>query len=387
MFNTKLHLVNGADDPRTYDGTSIATPAWSGSGLTVADLDGVTSYAERLIFWDTATQDFWYGGVQSVSGTLTKFPMSMLGKFGGNIVAISPWARVSGDDTQEVLCIVMSSGEVMIYYGTDPGVAANWTKVSIPKIGSPLNIRGVLKYADDLFILTRDDWTSLRTIAATGGERKKGISKISGAAQTAALAYASNFGWAVTHHPADNIIVVNVPVSATRFDQHVLNTTTKAWCRFTGMNGRCWATYNDELYFGGGGGKVYKYTGTNDAGENIAADGKQAWGHWGVAQPKLVTLVRPVVSAQGTLALTFGLGFDFKDVQVEQTTSSAASGPLWDVALWDVNQWAPEATPRTDWYDAAGEGTDISFRLRYAGKGQDVAWMRTDFRYIPEAGL
>lgn len=388
MFNTKLHLVNGSDDPRAYDGSTISSPAWSGTGLTISTLNGVTVYRERLFFWQVASQDFWYGGVQSVSGTLTKFPMSMLGRLGGNIVAMSPWAYADqGSGSSEVLAIVMSSGEIVVYAGTDPGVAANWSLVGIWKIGAPIHARGVLKLAGDLIILTKDDWISLKSVVMKD-RADRDLSKISGAAQEAALDYAANFGWGVTHYPKGNFLLVNVPVSSTRFDQHVLNTTTKAWCRFTGMNGRCWATYNDALYFGGGSGKVFKAdTGTNDNSEVISADARQAWSNFGYVDPKRMTMIMPVISAPGTITITFGLGFDFKEVQVEQSTSSVASGPLWDIATWDTEQWAPEAAPRTDWYDAAGEGVDVSLRLRYSGKGQTVDWFRTDYLFVPGAGL
>lgn len=388
MFNTKLHLVNGADAPRTYDGSAIATPAWSGSGLTNTTLNGVAVYKERLFFWQVASQDFWYADVQAVSGTLTKFPLSMLGRFGGNIVTMGSWARTVGDQTAEVLVIVMSSGEAIVYSGTDPGVADDWQLVGVWKIGAPLHVRGALKLAGDLVLLTKDDWISLNRVLGKDRTGKDQASKISGAAQAASTSHSGNFGWQICHYPAGNMLLVNVPVSATRYDQHVLNTTTGAWCRFTGMNGRAWATYNDALYFGAGGGKVMKAdTGTDDDGANIAADSRAAWTDFGVAQPKLVTFVRPVVSAPGTLNLTLGLAYDFKEVQVEQATSSVAEGPQWDVALWDEEQWAPETTVRTDWYDGQGEGSDISLRLRYTGQGQAVSWFRTDYLYVPGSGL
>lgn len=384
MFNTKLHMVNGADDPIAYDGSTISEPAWSGSGLTVTTLNGVCVYRERLFFWQAASQDFWYGGVQSVSGTLTKFPMSMLGKFGGNIVAMTPWARVVGDTTQEALAVVMSSGEVAIFVGTDPTSASDWLLQGVPKIGAPIAARGVYKLGNDVIVLTKDDWTSL--VKAFGKDRvgTGKSSKISGAALAAARSYSSNFGWGICHYPAGNMLIINVPTSSTVFHQHVLNTVTGAWCRFTGMNGRCWATYNDELYFGGAGGVVYKAdTGTDDNDDAIAAEAQTAWTHFGRQQPKMMVGVRPVISCTGSLTLTFGFGFDFKEVQVNQSASSASSGPLWDVALWDVEQWAPEANIRTDQYDASGEGTDISFRWRYSGEGQEIKWYRTDYWLIP----
>lgn len=388
MFNTKLHMVNGADAPRTYDGSAIATPAWSGSGLTTTNLNGVCVFRERLFFWENASQDFWYGGVQSVSGTLTKFQMSMLGKFGGNIVCMTPWARVVGDTTQEALAIIMSSGEVAIYVGTDPSDATAWELQGVPKIGSPLNVRGAYRLANDVIVLTRDDWTSLVKVFGKDRVGTGKSSKISGAATAAARSYGSNFGWGICHYPAGNMLIINVPVSGTVFHQHVLNTVTGAWCRFTGMNGRCWATYSDNLYFGGAGGIVYKAdTGTDDNDEAIAADAQTAWNHFGMAQPKMMVGVRPVISSTGSLAFTFGFGFDFKEVQVSQTASSVSTGPLWDVALWDVEQWAPETNIRTDQYDASGEGTDISFRIRYSGEGQEVRWFRTDYWMVPGFAL
>lgn len=387
-FNETMHFVNGADDPKAYDGSSVTTPSWSGSGLTNTTLIGVAVFKNRLFFWADDSQDFWYAAINAVSGTLTKFPLSRVSNLGGKIVAIGTWTLDSGTGVDDLFVIALSSGQVVVYAGTDPGDSTAWALQGIYNIGAPLGRRAIAKVGADLMIATKDDYVLLGQVLREGRLKKK-PSKISGAASLAALNYASNFGWQIVHYPRGNMVLVNVPrVAGTTFDQHVVNTTTGAWAKFTGWNGACFCTYNDELYFGGEGGIVYKAdTGTDDDDANITAEGQTAWTNFSTAANKLFTAVRPVISAEGDLTLGFGLGVDFKDILVEQPASSGASGSLWDVAEWDVAMWSAESTTRAKWYVASGVGRDVSVRLRVNVQGQTVKWYRTDYTFKSGVGF
>ena len=88
QFGGRLFLVNGTDAPLDYDGSSLNSTAWSGSGLTITNLINAVSFKSRLYFVEKNTQKFWYGGVKNVTGTLTAFDLQYVGNFGGNLVAV-----------------------------------------------------------------------------------------------------------------------------------------------------------------------------------------------------------------------------------------------------------------------------------------------------------
>lgn len=385
-FNGQLHAANGQDAPISYDGTTISNPAWTGTGLTVSTLNGVNVFKNRLFFTQKNSQDFWYADINAIAGTLRKFPLSRIGNLGGNIVGMKTWTLDAGDGVDDLAVFIMSSGQVAVYAGTDPGDSAAWSIQGIYNIGAPVDIRGFVRFAGDLLIVANDDYHSLSQVLQLGGARTSQTeSKISGAARDAVRTFASNVGWQAIHYPKGNMVFVNVPTASTSFVQHVRNTITGAWCRFKGLNGRSWGIFNDNLYFGGTGTVFKADTGTDDNSMDIVADAQTAWTNLGSPSNKKMNMVRPIMGAAGTLNIARAIGVDFKDIPVPTTSSSAASGTPWG-SPWS-SPWSPASRIRSNWLGVAGQGEHISLQLKVASQGQRIDWFRTDFLYEQGFGL
>lgn len=388
MFNESLHAVNGEDAPIAYDGSSITEPSWAGSGLTVADLIGVNVFKNRLFFWEDNSQDFWYASVNAVTGTLTKFPLSMVAALGGKLIAMATWTLDGGAGIDDLAVFIMSSGQVVTYQGTDPGSSSGWALQGIYDIGPPLSSRAVTKVAGDVVVATKEDYVLLSDVIKRG--RVKGReSKIAAAASEAASLYSGNYGWQVFHYPKGGWVLVNVPVTTgSRFEQHILNTVTGAWCKFTGMNGVCWGLYQDNLYFGGASGVVYRAdNGNNDNSSDIPARAQQAWNSFGIPGTKMLTAFRPVYAADGEISLGTAIAYDFGEKSVATVASPAPSGAMWDEAEWDEAFWAGALTTRAAWKSATGTGHVASLKVNVTTKDQNVSWYRTDFMIRPGYGL
>ena len=255
-FNAIAVFVNGSDTPQQYNGSTVSAMSWTGTGLTPSSLVGVNVFKDRLFFWEENSQDFWYAAVSAISGTLTKFPLSRVGQFGGNLLAMGTWTHDGGDGLDDYAVFIMTSGEVVVYQGTDPGVAANWALIGIFRVGPPVSIRGLVKSGGDLLLTTKNDYVSLSQVLKTG--QLGNSSKISGYVLAAARDFADTFGWQTVICQKNNMIIFNVPATGGKFQQHVLNLLTSAWTRFVDIPSRSWTTYNDDLYFGSTDGKVYQ---------------------------------------------------------------------------------------------------------------------------------
>jgi hypothetical protein len=207
-------------------------------------------------------------------------------------------------------------------------------------------------------------------------------SKISGTAKEATSAYNANTGWQAIYYPKGGQILVNVPVSSTRYDQHVLNVITGAWTTFRDIPARCWMIYDNDLYFGGDGGVVFKAdNGNDDNGTAISGDVTQAFNDFGIKTNKRITAYRPVLEAEGTLTFESGVSFDFQTTNVTETLTQLSDGAEWDVAEWDVAEWAPSLSLKQDWRMSDGMGYQAAIRLRLQASGQNVFWHRTDYLY------
>src|SRR5688572_3178959 len=176
----------------------------SGVGLTPANLNGINIHKSRSYFWDSRTQDFWYSAVNALGGALTKFPLGRVSGTGGNLVAMGTWTKDGGDGQDDLACFFLSSGEVLIYAGDNPGDAAAWALVGRFTIGAPMGVRAVQKVGADLVVSTVDGYQRLSLVLSGGrvdGKVGSFSDKIRNAVLEATKLYAANFGWQIALYP------------------------------------------------------------------------------------------------------------------------------------------------------------------------------------------
>lgn len=380
-FNGRIFFVNGIDSPQDYDGSTLTATAWTGTGLTITNLVGINVFKNRLFFWEKSSQDFWYGGVNYITGALTKFPLSRVGESGGNLVSMQTWTIDAGSGPDDYAVFFMSTGEVIVYSGLDPG--SDFSLVGRYRIGQPINIRGIIKLGSDIAVATTQDYVFFSRVFQTSQIGQ--ASKLTGAVTDAATTNGSLFGWQAVLWSQGNMVIFNVPNANGSYDQHIINTVTNAACRFTGIPSRCWGIYNKDCYFGSTDGKVYKFSASNlsDDGSAINADGRQAWNDFGSPLRKLIQGIRVSIEAQGAITFEYAIGIDFNDALVANATSTSSNQSLWDVAEWDVALWAAELIVDSKWRIARGQGYSISPRIKVSAL-QKISWVRTDYRI--EAG-
>lgn len=379
----RLGLVNGADTPKMWNGTSLADLTITGSGLTSTTLNGINVFKNRSYFWATNTQDFWYSAANALGGACTKFPLGRVAGTGGNLIAMGTWTRDGGAGPDDFAVFLLSSGDVVIYAGTNPGDAAAWQLVGIYKIGAPLGVRGLVKIGADLLVITVDGYHPLSKILADERVNDKNAlsDKIRKAVLAATREYSANFGWQAIHYPLGNMAIFNVPLSSSIFNQHVVNTQTGAWCKFTGMNARTWGMFNDRLYFGGSG-VIYKAdNGTADNSAAINASAQTAWTYLGSRekQKKFVNM-RPLLRTNGATVFNVGIGVDFGKIMVSPTESQGATVVTPWGSPWG-SPWSGEDIIAPDWLGADGIGHNVSARIDVVTALRSVSWYSTQYRY------
>lgn len=383
-FNNHLLMVNGADTPRKYDGSAVSTATYTGSGLTPANLIDVMEFKGRLFFVEKDTQSFWYGSINSLTGALAEFDLSFVGNFGGSLLTMGTWTRDGGNGQDDLFCAIMTSGEVIVYEGSDPSDSTAWSKVGTYRMGRPVGRRAVTKYGADLVVATEDGYMPLSAVLPTGATRSDlAISdKIRGAVNEAIGSYGSNFGWQMTLYPKGQKLIVNVPVVASsEFEQHVMNTQTGAWCLFTGWDSHCYTVHDGDLYFGGASGKVYLAdTGTADGSTDIIGDAKTSFQYFGGrGLLKKFNMIRPIMSSDGDLPLAAALNVDFEDTTPTLVPSTVEStGTEWDAGTWDDFDWAGGLNITKQWISVQGLGYSAAVKVRTQTGAQQIRWYSTD---------
>lgn len=70
------------------------------------------------------TDSAWYTTLNGVTGATTEFKLAGIPTRGGNLVAIDSITKDGGDGVDDLICFFMSSGDVLIYTGTDPALTS-----------------------------------------------------------------------------------------------------------------------------------------------------------------------------------------------------------------------------------------------------------------------
>ena len=379
-FNASMLLVNGADTPQVFDGSTLSNSTISGPSVT--NLIGVNVHKNRIYAWEDDSQSFWFGATNAVGGTFTEFNLSRVGNFGGNLIAMATWNIDAGDGVDDLALFMMSSGEVIVYQGSDPSDATNWSLVGVYRIGSPISVRGIKKVAGDVVIITDQDFVFFSQVFKAGGAILS-QSKLSGAAVKAVQSYRGNYGWEIELYPQASTgswLLFNIPVATnTIYKQFGINTITGAAFELSNWNARTFGLFNNELFFGESTKVMKADDGLDDNGNFIPCDVQAAFTDLGSPAEKTMNSFRNTIKVDGNVVLNTTISFDYGRSSVSQDISTASLGTQWDTAQWDSFQWAPESQTRNELIVSSGEGVALGMRIKASLNGQQLEWFRTDY--------
>jgi hypothetical protein len=383
-----LFAVNGVNDARYYDGatwTITASYAITGGGtLNSNTMSNVEVFKRALFFTVNGTLDFYYWPVDTIAGTITRFPLAAVFNKGGSLTAIGTWSIDGGTGVDDYCAFATSEGQIALYKGTDPNAAATWALQGVYDLGTPLGKKCFLKVGGDLYYICRDGVYPLsKALQSTNTNNSIAITdNISSVFSSSATLYGNSWGWQGIVSYTDSLLLFNIPV--TEFStsvQYAMNVKTGAWCRFTDWNAYCWEIIDNQLYMGMTGKVAKGWIGLNDFGGVINCYAKGAYDYYGLrARLKKVNLVRPALKITGTVSVDMAVDVDFNSgLSYGPSVFNPLTGSLWDVALWDVGVWSDVGQTRLDWISVAcPDCYNAAPRLRVISKDATVEWSATD---------
>lgn len=370
-----MFMVNGADAPRYYDGTTWTTPAIT--GITAANAANVYLHANRL--WLALNNDInaYYMPTSAVAGAATKFPLGAVFREGGYLQTMVSISRDSGAGMDDYIAFISSNGEVAIYQGTDPSSVTTWGLVGLYKIGKPIGRRCAFKYAADGVVITEDGVTSLSKIMAVDRYGQVALTDvINQKFNQDAKTYGTFFGWQGFIYPRGKWLVVNIPLAEGETQrQYIMNTVTGAWSTFSNMNANCWAIMGDDIYYGGNDGRVMRAnTGYSDDGSNINFSLKTSYQYYGIkGVKKFFRMIQPLFLTSGVIGYGLGINTDFNETTPPiYTTGSLSSGWTWGDA-WGNIFWGGGSFVQRAWRGLSKSGSLASVVFNGATKGSSVS--------------
>jgi hypothetical protein len=389
-----LVMVNGIDPPLLYNGTTWQKITQSSTPIAITGVNPstfahVNVFAQRLWFTQVNTMQSYYLPIGQVGGAAALFDIGPQTTMGGYLMGTCTWNLDDTAGLNPYLVFVTSTGESVVYQGSDPSQAASFSISARFRIGAPVGRRFFEKLGSDLVFIGADGLTPFSQALLTD-RAQRGVTltkKISPSVNTDYMAYRNNFGWQVTLYPEGNKLVVNVPEQEDgTAHQYVMNTITNAWCRFTGWNVFCFAYFNGALWMGGANFVAQADVGNDDGGNAINADIKPAFNYFNLrGQEKYFKMMRPVFLANSAFMPQIDLSVDFSNALPTNTPEfSVGSVTPWDLTPWDKVPWGGSQIIQTDWESIDGIGYAATYRMRTQTKGIQYSIESVDFMFEPK---
>ena len=397
-LNGHTILVNGLDEPlRIQSDGTLADPHGLTNGVdsnaALPAFSNVFAYKNRVFFVEKDSQSIWYSGIASIAGELNKFDLVFVAPEGGKVITIGDMTIDAGSGIDDLFLVFLEHGVVLVYSGIDPAAsdATGFRLVGKFKIGSLVGDRPLVNVGGDLFAHTVDGIASMSELLQRGRSGQTRVTLSDAIAPTIreqAEFYSSIEGWDSILHPPASWLLFNSPNPSG--EQFVMNTQTGAWCRFRGWDARCFARWEDRLFYGGNDGRIVEVNVEgDDAGSAIDGDVQTAFNYLGTPQDKRITMGRSVVEADRSVAIQLGATVDFGErAQLNTPTELELQGDaIWGKATWDVTPWNPGVVHLRSWHAINRVGAAVSVRLKTRTSAAQVSLYATDIIYERAPGI
>lgn len=377
-------MANGADVVKSYNGSTIASPAFT--GVTLTNLNFVTTYKSRLYFVEKQTKKMWYGGTGSVAGALTSFDFSTVIAAKGDLMLVGHLSGDGGDGGQDdVFVAIFAGGTVAAYTGSDPGDATNWALLGVFEIGRPLSRLGVVQSEDDFYLVTTRGYEKLSQVMRFGrslGNARLVSDKIQSMVNTDVEFLGASDNWRLHIWPTSQMLIATVPYTGSAKVLHAQNLNTKAWAKFSSVPAVSWAQLGKNCYFGANDGKVYSFSfsHTSDDGTRIRSTAQPAWSALGYkGYHKSLKFIRPLLRSAVIPSMAVSAGADFEDVFYGTfDAADADSGSSeWGEAVWGTAVWGGGDRVANRVFQGLVEGQEIGIRFTVDVTSSPVRWHST----------
>ena len=347
--------------------------------------DKVLSHMNRLWFADSENLALYYLPIQQKSGQVDLFPLDVIFKRGGHIMALYTWTVDGGVGMDDAIAIFSSNGEVAIYSGVDPD--SDFNLVGIFRFDAPMSKDCIVNFGGDLYVMVSTGLVPMTTmIRAESEQLGKSDLNVMREFEEQSRNHRSEPGWQVMINHHTGHAICNMPVGGGDYQQMVRKMPGQIWMKWEDLPARCWGWISNQSYFGSNDGGIYlmgpEYL--SDNGVPIDADVRFAWSSFRSVVKKNFKLMR-------LYSITDGHPRPYMDVEVDynnqpptnqpELTEGPSGGADWDTATWDVDAWATNSQPRQNWQGITGLGRVGAPRVRVSVLGCTLSLTGVDVLY------
>lgn len=313
-ISSNIIMADGIADPVRYDGSAFSNASFTTTtGADPARFDCVIAHHDRLFFWRSGRGlEFYYGDVGAVSGGLARFPLDRLGNITGSIAAMVSLTVDAGHGMNDMLCIITTTGQMVIYEGLDPGDSADWRLTGRVQAAAPVSREAFAEVGADAWMLTAQGVVSIgeslrasvmalasEITAPIAGEIMEAVEQGGGA-------------WSMTTAADGSMVVVSRAEGLTA-KQWVYYTQSRSWAT-ADMPARDWHNLVGAPQITGFDGRLGTIK-PRSSGESMTARLVTGWFETG--RDTGVAWVKPTIRAQGPLQVRLVVLSDTNDTSAD----------------------------------------------------------------------
>ena len=362
-----LYYADGLNGLLQYNGLSAAVNpdtwvvATGINGPQLATTVFVMVHKQRMWLVEEGKSSAWYLPINAALGDATEFFFG--GKFphGGRVYALYNWSIDGGKGIDDLLVVVSSSGDVIVYEGDDPSSADNWFIRGTYYIGDmPQGRRVGSEYSGDLYLLSSFGLISMSDLIRgvdTQNPSETSLSfRVARPLREQIRAKRTLYGWEPIFLPAIGQLLILVPQAESEsWVQYNLTLSTEGWGFWRGVPMTCVGDWTGLIFFGDRESKVHAMDTTRDAMTITAPPDPQVNGqpidfsllssYQNLGAPglhKMVQMVRPDFYGNAPPAYTIKVlyDYDFQEPDAVVQGDEVAQQDEWDGSIWDVGVWS-----------------------------------------------
>lgn len=366
----------------TESGGTWAKVAMGGGATQVSNVDPadfvhVTIYKERAWFVERDTASAWYLPTGAIFGAATEFNFGNKFKHGGTLVGLYNWTVDGGEGTNDYLVAISSSGDVILYNGSDPSVATDFFQQGQWYIGPPPAGRRIAgSFGGELYVLSSYGIVPLTRLISGALIQQEDVylsRKITPLINQQMAAVREDLGWEIKLISTENLLLCSVPDRTGYPDiQFVQALNSKGWAVYRDIPYYTGDTWQGVFYIGTADGRVLTHSGTEDAvdidGENgiaIEWSAMSVFNEYGeVGRYKITQFIRPVFEAVQPPSYAVEARYDYNLSEVlSPPAASVLIGALWDTGVWDTSLWGGDLVEIEKPVGGSGIGRNIAVAI------------------------
>lgn len=378
----------------TDDWIKVASGTGAGQidGVDPAELAGVAVYRNRAWFVRKNSAIAYYLPAGLITGRVTEFNFGNKFRNGGNLAALFTWTVDGGEGLNSYLVAISTSGDVVVYQGTDPDIAGNFQEKGNWFIGKPPAGRRLAgSFGGELYLLSRYGLLPMSKLISGSLVQESDIHltrKITPLINNEMSASLNSLGWEVRLVPNENVLLIATPKRVGYdYKQFVQSTNSEGWALFETIPYFTGDTWHEQFYIGTSDNRVLLLNGDLDnvlladpnAAINIEWTIITAFREPGpVGTYNRVHFIRPVFMAQQAPSYSVEARYDYNiSAAMDPGSAPLPSGAVWDIAIWDVDLWGGEFQIVESVAGASGMGRAIAVAMR-GSSASETTFLRFD---------